>query len=174
MHPPEIDMIETPRLVLLPLTYSQLLKYLKNDGSLEHELSLNASVREISPELKEALEETIIPHVADLSKNFLYSTLWTVVLKEQNQMAGDLCFYGEPNENDEIEIGYGTYEVFRGRGYMTEAVGGILEWARLQPGLKAIVASTEKLNAASFAVLEKNHFHKTGESDTLFYWRLEL
>ncbi len=167
-------MIQTPRLFLIPLTYSQLLMYLKNDGSLEQELNLNASVREISPELKEALEETIIPHVADQSKNYLYSTLWTVILKEQNQMSGDLCFYGEPNENDEIEIGYGTYEAFRGRGYMTEAVRGILEWAHRQPGLKAVVASTEKLNAASFAVLEKNHFLKTGENDTLFHWRLDL
>ncbi len=167
-------MIETPRLILRPLTYSQLVKYLKNDGSLYHELNLEVSVREISPELKEALESTILPHVADQSKNYLYSTLWTVVLKEQNQMAGDLCFYGEPDENHEIEIGYGTYEAFRGRGYMTEAVGGMVEWARSQSDIKAIVASTEKLNVASFSVLAKNHFLKTGESDTLFHWRLVL
>lgn len=167
-------MIQTPRLVLIPLTYGQLIKYLKNDGSLELELNLNASVREISPELKEALEETILPNVADQTKNYLYSTLWTVVLKEQNQMTGDLCFYGEPNESREIEIGYGTYEAFRGKGYMTEAVGTMIEWARQQPDLKAVVASTEKLNAASFAVLEKNRFIKTGENDTLFHWRLDL
>jgi [ribosomal protein S5]-alanine N-acetyltransferase len=167
-------MIQTPRLFLIPLTYSQLLKYLKNDGSLEQELNLNASVREISPELKEALEETIIPHVADQSKNYLYSTLWTVVVKEQNQMAGDLCFYGEPNENKEIEIGYGTYIAFRGKGYMTEAVGGIIEWARRQPDLNAIVASTEKINVASYTVLKKNNFVKTTENATLFLWCLQL
>jgi [ribosomal protein S5]-alanine N-acetyltransferase len=168
------SMIETKRLILRPLTYGQLLKYLRNDGSLEKELNLSLSAREISPELKEALEETILPHVADQSGNSLYSTLWTVILKEQNCMIGDLCFYGEPDENGEIELGYGTYKSFEGRGYMTEAVGGLLGWARLQTEVKAIVASTEKLNVASFAILVKNDFVKSDENETLFHWRLLL
>ncbi|NTW24853.1 MAG: GNAT family N-acetyltransferase [Lentimicrobium sp.] len=167
-------MIETPRLILRPLTYSELLMYLKNDGSLEKELNLNVSDRVISHELKEALEETILPHVADQSQNSLYSTLWTVILKEQNRMVGDLCFYGQPNEDGEIELGYGTYKSFEGRGYMTEAVGGIIEWAGQQAEVKAIVASTEKLNVASYTILAKNNFVKSGESETLFNWRLML
>jgi RimJ/RimL family protein N-acetyltransferase len=148
--------------------------YLKNDGSLEKELNLSLSTREISPELKEALEETILPHVADQTRNFLYSTLWTIILKEQNRMVGDLCFYGEPNENGEIELGYGTYKSFEGRGFMTEAVGGLKEWAGQRAEVKSIVASTEKLNVASFAILVKNGFVKSGESDSLFHWRLQL
>lgn len=167
-------MIETKRLILRPLTFSKLIKYLRNDESLEQELNLTSGSREISPELKDALEETILPHVADQSKNFHYSTLWTVILKEQNRMVGDLCFYGEPNENGEIELGYGTYKSFEGKGYMTEAVGGIKEWVQQQPEVKAIVASTEKLNVASFTILEKNDFVKSGESETLFHWRLLL
>jgi len=168
------SMIETKRLILRPLTYSQLLGYLRNDGSLEMELNLSPAPGEISPELKEALEETILPHVADQSMNFLYSTLWTVIFKEQNKMVGDLCFYGEPNENGEIALGYGTYKSFEGKGFMTEAIGGIIEWARQQPEVKAIVASTEKLNVASFTILMKNDFFKSGESETLFHWRLQL
>lgn len=167
-------MIETKRLIIRPLTFNQLLKYLRNDGSLEQELNLAFGSREISPELKEAFEETILPNVADLSKNYLYSTLWTVILKEQNWMVGDLCFHGQPDENGEIELGYGTYKSFEGKGYMTEAVGGIKEWADQQPELKAIVASTGKLNVASFTILDKNGFVKSGESETLFHWRLLL
>ena len=90
-------MIETKRLLIKPLSYYQIRKYLKNDNSLETELNLDRSSRSISEELKEALENTILPNVADTSKNYLFSTLWTLILKEQNKMVGDLCFYGEPN-----------------------------------------------------------------------------
>jgi ribosomal-protein-alanine N-acetyltransferase len=68
-------MIETEQLILKPLTYEQLLKYIKCDNSLESELHLNATSRTISPELKEAFEQTILPSVADKTKNYLFSTL---------------------------------------------------------------------------------------------------
>ena len=64
-------MVETERLILKPLTYDQLVKYLKCDNSLEIELLINKSSRTITPELKEAVEQTILPNVADKSKNYL-------------------------------------------------------------------------------------------------------
>lgn len=169
-----IKMIETARLILKPLTYSQLIKYIRDDNSLEEDLHLNETSRSISPELKEALEETILPNVSDLTKNFLYSTLWTIILKEENKMVGDLCFVGEPDSAGEIEIGYGIYDAFRKRGYMTEAVKGMINWAARQENVKSIIASTEKCNRDSFAVLERNNFVKYGETETLYNWRLKL
>jgi [ribosomal protein S5]-alanine N-acetyltransferase len=167
-------MIETERLILKPLTYHQLVKYTKCDNSLETELNLNETSRTISPELQEAFEQTILPNVADKSKNYLYSTLWTAIAKTENKMIGDLCIVGEPNTLGEIEIGYGTYDEFQGKGFMTEIVGGIIEWVNIQPIVKSIVASTEKTNTASYRVLEKNNFVKIGESETLYNWKLEL
>lgn len=167
-------MIETERLVIKPLTYNQLLKYIQSDHSLEKELELNSTERSISPELREALEQTILPHVADTRKNYLYSTLWTIISKKENKMVGDLCFTGAPNAAGEIEIGYGTYERFRKKGYMTEAVGGMVDWAKNQPGIKTVIAGTDKENRASWAVLEKNGFTKIGETDTLFQWHLPI
>ena len=165
-------MIETERLIIKPLTYNQLEKYILNDNSLELELNLNETSRSISPELKEAFERTILPHVADKSKNYLYSTLWTLISKKDNKMLGDLCFVGAPNADGEIEIGYGTYDIFAGKGFMTEAVGGMISWAKKQPEIHAIIADTEKQNTASFRVLEKNGFVKTGETETLLKWKL--
>lgn len=167
-------MIETTRLILKPLTHEQLIKYIENDNSLELELGLNKSTRIISPELKEALEQTIVPNVADVTKNYLFSTLWTAILKSENCMVGDLCFVGEPDEAGEVEIGYGTYEEFRQKGYMTEAVAGLIRWAGTQPAIKAIIAGTEKNNVASFTILEKNGFVKIGETEILWNWRLPL
>lgn len=165
-------MIESERLILKPLTYGQLVKYINNDNSLERELKLNPTSKIISTDLKEALEQTILPNVADTGKNHLFSTLWTIILKSERRMVGDICFVGEPDSNGEIEIGYGTYDDFRGKGYMKEAVGCIIEWVKMQENVKSIFAQTAKDNPASFAVLEKNNFEKVGESDSVFNWRL--
>ena len=168
------NIIETERLILRPLTYAQLVKYTQADNSLEIELDLNETSRTISHELREALETTILPNVADPGRNYLYSTLWTAILKEENKMIGDLCFYGEPNASGEIEIGYGTYDEFRNKGFMTEAVGGMIKWVESNSGVASIVASTEKGNIASFIVLERNNFINIGENETMFHWRLTI
>lgn len=166
--------IQLQRLIIIPLTYNQLVKYVKCDGTLEKEFNLNPNSRIISDELKEALENTILPNVADTTKNYLFSTLWTAISIAENSMVGDLCIVGEPNKLGEIEIGYGTYEEYQGRGYMTEIVGGIIEWAKTQASVKSIIASTLKTNLASFKVLEKNKFIKIKENPILSNWKLEL
>lgn len=167
-------MIETERLILKPLTYDQLVKYIKADNSLETELKLNATSRTISPELKEAFEQTILPNVADTAKDYLYSTLWTAISKDANKMVADICIVGEPNEMGEIEIGYGTYTEFQRKGFMTEAVGGIIKWAQSQPKVFSIIAFTDKENIASYTILKKNNFLQVGESETKYTWKLIL
>jgi len=167
-------MIETKRLQIIPLSYEQLLQYAACDHSLEDALGVKYKDEGISPELKEALENTIIPNVADRSKNYLFSTLWTAITKEEREMVGDLCIIGEPNAAGEIEIGYGTYQAFQGKSFMTEIVSGIIEWARKEVGVKFIVASTDKNNLASYRVLEKNYFKLKGETNTMLQWQLEL
>lgn len=137
-------MLETERLIIKPLTYDQLIKYIKCDNSLEIELKLNKSSRVISDELKEALSHTILPNLANKSKNYLFYTLWTAISKADNQMVGDLCIIGEPNLEGEIEIGYGTYDEFQNKGFMTEIVNEIIEWSKAQKMVKSIIASTEK------------------------------
>jgi RimJ/RimL family protein N-acetyltransferase len=87
-------------------------------------------------------------------------------------MIGDLCIVGEPNANGEIEIGYGTYDEFQGKGFMTEIVGGIIEWTKTQPLVKTITASTRKTNVASLKVLQKNGFIKVDETETSLSWKL--
>jgi ribosomal-protein-alanine N-acetyltransferase len=167
-------MIESERLILKPLTHGQLIKYIANDNSLEAELKLNPTRKEITPELREALAETILPNILDTGKNHLFSTLWTIILKAESRMVGDVCFVGEPAADGEIEIGYGTYDDFRGKGYMTEAVACIIEWAKRQDNVKSIFAQTAKDNPASWHILLKNHFEQVAEDGNLLSWRLSF
>jgi ribosomal-protein-alanine N-acetyltransferase len=167
-------MLETERLFIKPLVYGQLIKYIKCDNSLEKELNLIPGSRSLSPELQEALEQTILPNVADASKNYLYSTLWTAISKADQKMVGDLCIIGEPNAEGEIEIGYGTYDEFQNKGYMSELVCGIIEWAKTQKQVKSIIATTDKDNLASWKVLLKNGFVQVGESELQINWKLKM
>ncbi|RDC57226.1 N-acetyltransferase [Pedobacter chinensis] len=167
-------MIETDRLILKPLTHDQLLKYIKDDHSLESELGLFPTKKNISKSLHDALEQTILPNVSDQDKDYRYHTLWTIISKPDHKMVGDICFVGEPDPEGEIEIGYGTYEEFRGKGFMTEAIGRIIEWARAQPKVKSIFAATEKDNVASYSILEKNNFLHVGEVDDMLSWKIQL
>lgn len=167
-------MIETKRLSIKPLDFGQLQKYLNNDNSLEQELCVGKSNRLISSELKEALELAILPLVSENRADYLFFTLWTIILKSENRMVGDLCFKGLPDNNGNVEIGYGTYENFRGKGYMTEAVGGMIAWTETHPKVKSIIAETDKTNLASMVILQKNGFVKSGESDDFFHWKLQL
>ena len=167
-------MIETARLRIVPLTYEHLVKYVNNDPSLEHDLNLLPTNRTISPALAEALAQSILPRVANTKNNFRYVTLWSVSLKNEKIAVGDLCFKGEPDEKGEIEIGYGTYDEHRRKGYMTEAVGGMLNWARNQKGIKSIMAETEITNTGSIKILRANGFVIYKEKDPAVWLRVAL
>ncbi|MFD2284727.1 GNAT family N-acetyltransferase [Pedobacter petrophilus] len=167
-------MIETERLILKPLHHDQLLKYIKDDHSLEEEFGLLYTRKNISPELQEALQQSTLPEVVDQDRNYCYKTLWMVISKKENRIVGDISFIGEPDQRGEVEIGYGTYETFRGKGYMTEAIRRIVEWAKEQPEVQAIFASTTKENIASYSILEKNNFVHVGEVDEMLSWRLQV
>lgn len=167
-------MVSTERLIIKPLTFSQLKKYILADGSLEEELKTIHIPRVISPELKDALEHTIIPNMMDATHNYLYFTLWTIIAKESNCLIGDLCFIGEPNDEGEVEIGYGTYQMFRAKGYMKEAISGMIEWAARQDQVKSIIAHNLKSNPASYNLLIQNNFHKIDEMEFLYKWQIQL
>lgn len=165
--------VQTERLLLLPLSYPQLLKYLQADHSLESELGLTPARRVISPDLMEAFRQAILPAVAVSADQGLYYTLWTIIHKEQKAMVGDCCFKGPPNKAGEIEIGYGTHAQFQNKGFMTEAVSVFCQWALNQPDVKAVVAETAESNLASQKILIKNGFSLYSKTADMLWWRLD-
>lgn len=167
-------MVTTERLIIKPLTLEQLQKYILADGSLEEEFQTHYIPRTITFELQEAIEQTIIPKINDSKSDYLYSTLWVIIAADSNHLIGDLCFIGEPNEEGEIEIGYGIYESFREKGYMKEAINGMIQWASEQHQVKSIIAHTTKFNQASFILLQKNNFVKIDELEFLYKWQFML
>ena len=165
--------LETERLLIKPLSYAQLLLYVKLDNSLEIKLGLNPHSRSLPGELKEALEQLILPQVADSGNNLLFSTLWTIIDKQKKLMVGDLCFKGVPNTTGEVEIGYGTYTNFQRKGFMTEAIKAISHWALSQAEVQTILAETGKENTSSHKTLSSNGYKVYKHVENMIWWRLD-
>lgn len=69
----------------------------------------------------------------------------------------DPTFIGsvDPCDLGAVEIGYTILAAFRGNGYATEAVRGLLGWARSTGEVGAVIACVRTDNAASLAVLDR-------------------
>jgi [ribosomal protein S5]-alanine N-acetyltransferase len=165
--------LETPRLRITPLTKEQLSNYSIPNYSLENSLHVNAISRIVPEFLANVINNKILPAVSDTTKNPLYYTFWTIIFKQENIMVADCCFKGEPNDKGVIEIGYGTYPAFEGKGFMTEAVGEMIRWAFAQPNVQSVTAQTDPTNIASQKILEKNNFVEYGRTAENILWRID-
>ena len=87
---------------------------------------------------------------------------------------GTIGFYGPPDEEGRVVIGYGLVPGARGAGYATESVAGLVEFCRSRSDVSAILADTEKDNEASQRVLTKNGFVFEHEDEKLLYYRLDV
>jgi GNAT superfamily N-acetyltransferase len=62
-----------------------------------------------------------------------------------------------------VEIGYTTFEPFRGRGLATEAVSALMGWARKERDVGRFILSISPDNAPSLVIARKLGFVQTGE-----------
>jgi RimJ/RimL family protein N-acetyltransferase len=70
---------------------------------------------------------------------------------------------GKPQDGV-VEIGYSLFPEFQGRGYATEAVGGLLSWIFDQhPNVTTVIGETLPELIGSIRVLEKNGFALVGD-----------
>lgn len=79
-----------------------------------------------------------------------------------NETIGDLCFKGISSDGV-VELGYGIHSGYEGKGYATEAVIALVQWASSQPAVTQIDAETDPDNIASQKVLAKAGFVANGE-----------
>ena len=169
------DAVETERLHLFPLTARQLELYIQADNKLEQALCLANTGRTIAPQVQETVTKFTLPNMRKVSgSNYLFYTFWLVVDKQTRTIVAELGFKGPPDEAGTVEIGYGTMPAMQGRGYMTEAVKGILQWASTRPDINTVLAEIRSSNIPSIRVVQKNgfdHFDKKGE---MLWWKADV
>ena len=121
--------------------------------------------------------QDLITHTDDKDLKLAYTEMLTMALENpqyrpwyaawfietpDGQRIGELCFKGLSADGT-AEIGYGILSDFQNRGYATEAVKAVTDWALSQPGVNCITAETEADNLASQKVLHNCGFLATGE-----------
>ena len=95
-----------------------------------------------------------------------------------NEIVG-LCGFHEPPIDGVAEIGYSVAPERRRRGYATQAVAAIIDYAVAEGTMTAIRADTNAANVASQRALEHNGFLRIGtrlddEDGELLCWRRDL
>jgi RimJ/RimL family protein N-acetyltransferase len=90
--------------------------------------------------------------------------LRAIVRREpEPEMVGHINFHGPPDAEGIAEIGYSVLPAHRRRGYATEAVRAMLDWATREHGVHRFRASVSPENAPSLAVVRRLGFTRTGE-----------
>jgi GNAT superfamily N-acetyltransferase len=146
--------LSTRRLSLICLTISQLENCLYDLPALEAELGFPIARNVIDANVVRALGIKLVRlSVMPLEKH-PWQAYWLIVVKETTVGVGLIGFKGYPNAEGETEIGYGIAPEYQGKGYMTEAVRALCDWAFSHPFVSAVTATTVE-NPASNRVLEK-------------------
>lgn len=161
--------IETERLRIVALNARQLKLWTENVSALEKELNCVYRAEPMEKWFVDILT-TQQKIVETDTKNELWLTFWWIIRKEDDTVVGSADFKNIPNENGEVEIGYGLGDDFLHLGYMTEAVNSMCAWAKSQIGVRSVVAETEEGNTASQAVLTRCGFVK--HFDKANFWIL--
>ncbi|MFJ8102171.1 GNAT family N-acetyltransferase [Lysinibacillus sp. NPDC096212] len=164
--------LSTKKLRLIPLNAKCLDLLINDEKSLEIELSVNSKEVYLDEELRQALKFRLAK-VLDDEKNYFWHTNWLIVSKETNSIVGGIMLKGLPNEQGDVVIGYYTFPLYQGKGYMTEAVRKMKDWLLRQSNVKYVIADTDKNNIASHKVLQKAGAILYSESEELYFWRFE-
>lgn len=82
--------------------------------------------------------------------------------REPRTAIGLTGFHGRPDSKGRVEIGYEVYAPFRRRGYASEAVRGMLQWAVRRHGVRRFAASIAPDNEPSMRLALGLGFRQVG------------
>jgi len=84
--------------------------------------------------------------------------LWGLEHGESGQVIGSISLWNFDWDANSAELGYGLTPTFHGRGFMTEALTGVVDYAFHTLRLSTLMAYTETQNLPSIKLLDKCGF----------------
>ena len=97
-----------------------------------------------------------------------------IIERASRNAIGSIGFFGPPDEDGQVTIGYGLVGQYRGRGLGTEALEALIAYCRTRSEVKTVLADTEAGNTASQRVLEKCGFTFIRANSELCFYQLAL
>jgi [ribosomal protein S5]-alanine N-acetyltransferase len=164
------SLINTERMCLIPATVELYLMELHDRPTFAYTLKAHVP-REWPPDqiTPEVIEEFIRRIQAEDRK--IWSFYWLLRQKSSEPvLIGNGGFLA--HESGTLEIGYSMLSQYQSKGYATEAVKSMLQWALSNFKEDRIIAYTYPHLKASIRVLEKNGFILKGkgqEEGTILY-----
>lgn len=159
--------IVTPDLVLYPFNEEMLLHASEAEQTWLAPLGLRPSSQWPEPDLVEALPAFVESLRGQGMTGF---GLWLIGEPRTASVVGSLGFMGPPDASGAVELGFGVVPAMQGRGFCTQAVSALVDWAWAQPRVALVTAHCEPANGASASVLRKCGFHCLGTADNLLVW----
>ena len=138
--------VKTKRMIIQPMSDEEIENLIEASGS---------------DELRTAYREMLSGCKRDPENRIWYAP-WKMTLKNDDTYIGNLSFKG-PAQDNVVEIGYGILPDQEGKGYTTEAVQAMTQWAFGNADVVFVEAETEPENRASRRILEKCGFVLNGE-----------
>jgi RimJ/RimL family protein N-acetyltransferase len=155
----DFKLIQTERLDLYCLTTKEFLGLSTNPNALDHRGFSNPHSQLSQVELA---RENRVQDVRENPQNICwYSRL--IVERASNVVIGGTSFHGGPDERGMIEIGLGIAEAERGKGYASEALRAMWDWAAKLPEVKFLRYTVSPDNLPSVTIIRKFGFPLIGE-----------
>jgi [ribosomal protein S5]-alanine N-acetyltransferase len=157
--------LHTARLDLVPGSAEHLRADLAGRAALQGALGAEVSA-EWPPELYDADAvryslEWVLTHPEQSDWGGFYVVLRSSGL-DPARLIGICGFKGKPDSTGSVELGYGILPAQQRRGYATEAVLALVDWAFGRPEVSMVVGQTLPHLTASIGVLEKSGFRYAG------------
>ena len=160
--------IETERLVIIPMTYSMVNSVLFGDKKIFEKsgIMLNDKwPRQDTFDIMNYIKDTMPKN--DEASGF---DVWIIVNKNDMRIIGDAGFKGEPDENGNVEIGFGLIDEEQRKGYGFEVASSLINWALQQKNVKVVKADCLIGNVGSIKVLERCGLHEIHRDHDYIYW----
>lgn len=154
--------LESERLFLRPLSFKEL-QYIKNDD-IENIKSL-IELESIFDSTKLAISKKLMK-MQDINEDIHeWYTYWLIINKETQKGIGFIGFKGVPDVNGYSEVGYSISPNYSKKGFMTEALKTLINWACNIQGAKGIIAKVLKTNIGSIKVLNNCNFELVSSTE---------
>ncbi|MCP3817524.1 GNAT family N-acetyltransferase [Streptomyces sp. A3M-1-3] len=96
---------------------------------------------------------------------------YEIRLREDGRAIGGLGFHGAPDQDGGVTIGYGLIPSARGQGYATEALRGLLRFAR-ECGIAYVKGDADHDNIASQQVMTAAGMRLVADDGHLKHYRI--
>jgi RimJ/RimL family protein N-acetyltransferase len=98
--------------------------------------------------------------------------VYQLVRASDGVVIGDIGFHGPPGPRGSVTVGYGLAPGARGRGYATEALRAVVDWALARSEVASVEADTTHANLPSQRVMERAGMRLVDRSDQLRFYRV--